>query len=265
MYLIDTADRRSIRVTKRNTRKYLSEAELRKLLSYVKGQADHARKKGASRAVVDELITQLLARAGLRPNEICSLKIEDLPLHNGEDTLWIRNKTGDILRKVEIVMDVSVLLKRFVRFYRKGAGQTDYLLVSERDNPFQYMNIYSKVHKIAKKSGIGNLSPATLRHTFMVHLYKAEQDLRYVQEQTGYDNLRTVAMYVNDQKKATKRNDAGPVKQAKIMSKSRDSEPIKICEACGSKIAANNGKRIESGQFLCNECLKYFQSGFVTR
>jgi integrase len=235
-------------VTKRNTRKHLSEAELRKLLSYVKGQADQARRKGASRAVVDELIIQLLARAGLRPNEVCALKIEDLPLHNGEDTLWIRNETGDILRKVEISTDV----------YRKGAGQTDYLLVSERGNPFQYMNIYSKVHKIAEKSGIGNLSPTTLRYTFMVELHKAEQDLRYVQEQTGYDNLRTVAMYVNNQEKSTVKSDAGSVKDTKIMSKCKDSEPKKLCEACGTKIAANNGKRIESGQFLCKDCLLYF-------
>ena len=47
-------------MTKGNTQKYLSEAEFRKLLSYVKGRADLARRKGASRAVVDELIILLL-------------------------------------------------------------------------------------------------------------------------------------------------------------------------------------------------------------
>jgi len=245
-------------VTKRNTRKYLSEWEFQKLLSYVKGQADKARKKGASRAVVDELITQLLAKAGLRPNEICALKIEDLPLHNGEDTLWIRNETGDILRKVEIAKDVCELLKKFIRFYKNVADKTDYLLLSERGIPFQYMNIYSKVHKIAEKSGIGNLSPATLRHTFMVQLYKAEQDLRYVQEQTGYNSLRTAAMYVNNQNKITKRVGARFINPPQNKHKLRDAEPKKICEACGSKITSKNYKRIESGQLLCNECLKYF-------
>jgi len=255
------ANRRSVRVTKGNTRKYLSEAEFRKLLLYVKGRADLARRKGASRAVVDELIIILLARAGLRPNEVCALKIEDLPLNNGEDTLWIRNETGDIHRKVEIATDISEFMARFVRFYRNGAEQTDYLLVSERGNSFGYMNIYSKLRKMAEKSGIGKLSPVALRHTFMVRLFETEQDLRYVQEQTGYNSLRTVAMHVaigDDQKKVTKRSGAGSIKQTRIRHKRRDSEPIKICEACGTKIAGSSGKRIESGQFLCNECLRYF-------
>lgn len=245
-------------MTKGNTRKYVSEVDLQKLLSYVKGRADLARRRGASRAVVDELIILLLARAGLRANEVCALKIEDLPLNNGEDTLWIRNEKGDILRKVEITTDISELLARFVRFYRNGAKQTEYLLASERGNPFGYMNIYSKVRKMAEKSGIGKLSPVTLRHTFMVRLFETEQDLRYVQEQTGYNSLRTVAMHVDDQKEATKRGCAGFIKQARIRHKHRDSESMKICEACGTKITENSGKRIDSGQFLCHECLRYF-------
>jgi integrase len=246
------------KVMKRRTQKYLPETEFRKLLSYVKNRADMARRRGASRAVVDELIILLLAKAGLRPNELCALKIKDLPLKNGEDALWIRNQTGNILRKVKIANDISELLARFVRFYRNGAGQSDYLLENERGNPFEYMNIYSKIRKIAEKSGIEKLSPITLRHTFMVQLFKTEQDLRYVQDQTGYNSLRTVAMYVDDQKKSAERSSAGSVKQTKIKRKRRDSEPKKICEACGAKIAGNSGKRIESGQFLCDECLSYF-------
>jgi integrase len=245
-------------VTKGNTQKYLSKAEFRKLLSYVKGRADLARRRGTSRAVVDELIILLLARAGLRPNEVCALKIEDLPKKNGEETLWIRNENGGILRKVEIATDIAEFLAKFVRFYRNAADRTDYLLISERGNPFGYMNIYSKVCKIAEKSGIGKLSPITLRHTFTARLFEKKQDLRYVREQTGYNSLRTIAMYVDDRKKDTERDSNRYLKQTKIRQKRRDSEPMKICEACGTKIARNSGKRIESGQFLCNECLRYF-------
>ena len=242
---------------KRNTQKYLSEAEFRKLLSYVKNQADIARRRGASRAVIDELIILLLAGAGLRASELCALKIKDLPLKNGEDALWIRNQTGDILRKVEITNDVSELLARFVRLYRNGVCRSDYLLENERGNPFGYMNIYNKVRKIAEKSGIKKLSPITLRHTFLVQLYKTEQDLRYVQEQTGYNNLRTVATYVaGNNKKATKRSGDGSATRTKH--KRKDTKPMKICEACGTKISINNGKRIDSGQFLCSKCLRYF-------
>ena len=68
----------------------------------------------------------------------------------------------------------------------------------------------------------------------MVQLFKTEQDLRYVQEQTGYNSLRTVALYVDDQKKAIDRNDAGFKNQTNIKKKPKESEPSKTCEACGT-------------------------------
>jgi hypothetical protein len=120
------------------------------------------------------------------------------------------------------------------------------------------MNIYCKVRKIAEKSGIEKLSPITLRHTFIVQLFKTEQDLRYVQEQTGYNSLRTVAMHVDDHKVVIKRGGSGSVKQTKVRYKHNESKPMKMCEACGTKISINNGKRIDSGQFLCSKCLRYF-------
>ena len=250
-------------MAKRNTHKYLSKAEFRKLLSYVKGQADLARKKGSSRAVVDELIILLLARAGLRSNELCALKIEDLPLRNGEETLWIRDETGDILRKVGISRDIAELLARFVRLYRNGAKQTDYLLESERGNPFGYMNLYSKVRRIAEKAGIGKLSLVTLRHTYMMRLYQAEQDLRYVQEQTGYNSRRTIAKYVTSnvsKKKTLEKSSADLTGQESTEQISRYSVSKQTCEACGAKISKGKGKRIDSGQLLCRDCLMFFRT-----
>jgi integrase len=257
------ADRRNGMVTNENRSKFLSDAELGILLSYVKSQADLARKRGTTRAVVDELIVLLLARAGLRPNEVCALKIEDLPAIHGEKTVWIRDTTGEIIRKVDIDSDMTESLARFVRLYRKGTEQEDFLLESERGNRFGYMSVYSKVRRIGEEAGVGKLSPATLRHTYMVRLYEAEQDLRYVQEQTGYASRRTVARYVTiagDQKKTVGRGSIESTGEGPIERKGRDSELTQTCEGCGAKIATGGGDRIESGQLLCPQCLKYFRT-----
>jgi hypothetical protein len=48
--------------------------------------------------------------------------------------------------------------------------------------------------------------------------------------------------------------------QSPIEQISRDSEPKQTCEACGAKIATEDGKRIDSGQFLCHKCLKFFST-----
>ncbi len=97
----------------------------------------------------------------------------------------------------------------------------------------------------------------------MVRLFEVEQDLRYVQEQTGYASRRTIAKYVTiggDQKKTMEGGSADLAEQATTEQIGRDSELTQTCDACGAKVAAGSGKRIESGQFLCDECLKYFHT-----
>jgi site-specific recombinase XerC len=241
--------------------KCLLPTELQMLLSYVKSQADSARERGTMRAIVDELVVLLLTRAGLRANEISALKLEDLPTGHGENSLWIRNVKGKVLRKVDISEDFARLLTRFVRLYRKGAKKNDSLLETERGNPFGYMSLYSKVRRIGEQAGIGKLNPNILRYTYIVRLYEEVQDLRYVQEQTGYTSRRTLAKYLRkDSRKnmSSKKVDTKLTKQGSVKQKSRLLGPAEICEACGTTTA--HGRRIESGQFICHECLKYFSA-----
>jgi len=80
----------------RNGIEHLSSAELGALLSHIRSRADSARKKGTTRAVVDELIILLLVRAGLRPNELCSLKIGDLYWTKGQMALQVRAQTATL-------------------------------------------------------------------------------------------------------------------------------------------------------------------------
>ena len=244
--------------------KFLSEAELQKLLSYVKKQADLARERGTTRAIVDEMIVLLLARVGLRANEIRSLKIEDLPTHNGEKTLRIRNTLGKVLRIVDISEDISQTLTRFVKLYRKGAKKKDSLLETERGNPFGYMSLYNKVSRIGEQAGIGKITPAILQHTYMVRLYEKEQDLRYVQEQTGYLSRRTLAKYLmkgRGKRTTLKRGSVEVTSQESTEHKGRHMEPMWTCEACGAECVKSDGRKIESGQYLCRKCLGYFHTG----
>jgi integrase/recombinase XerD len=222
-------------------RKFLSEEEFHNLLSYVKEQADFARKKGASRAVIDEIIINMLLIGGLRAKELCSLRIRDIPVIHGENSIWIRNSDEQVIRKILITEEFIDLLKRFVTIYKKKANQQEFLLQSERGNPFSYFSLYCKIKRIEANSGIGPLSPAVLRHTYVIRLYNTEQDLRYVQDQAGYTSYRSIAPYLNSD-----RDD-------------KEVEVPQICEACSAKIVPSCGKRIESGQFLCQDCLKYFR------
>ena len=187
--------------------KYLPDARLKRLLQFVKKQADLARETGATRAVVDELIVLLLAGTGIRPKEFCNLRIRDFHLQNGEDTLCIPDANGNSVRQIDISPETVGHLRRFVKLYRKDAKPSDPLLISERGNQFTYMSLYSKIKKVGQKAEIGKLHPYMLRRTFMVKLYDAQHDLRLVQHQAGHANLKTTAMYAKTGNDYGRQND----------------------------------------------------------
>lgn len=116
--------------------KYLTDSQLRRLRKYVKDMADLARQRGSTRAIIDELIVELLINTGLRASELCDLNIEDLPVSHGKDSILIRNGKGRVTRTIDIPQSLQKRLERFVKLYRKGArpkgppvckcqGQTD--------------------------------------------------------------------------------------------------------------------------------------------
>ena len=193
--------RKRARRTKARTRgglspdKYLSQAQQRQFLSYVKAQADLGRARGSKRALVDELICQLLIEAGLRADEVCSLRIKDLPVCHGKDSIWIQNGKGSVSRAVEIPQKLTRAIKRFCRACRKEVDLEDPLFVSSKGKPICYMTLYQKIRRIGERSGVGKLHPHMLRHTYATRLYAVEKDLLFVSDQLGHSNVSTTHIY----------------------------------------------------------------------
>ena len=244
---------------------FLSEAQLKELLAYVKEEANLAREKGSTRPVVDELIILLLVSTGLRASELCSLNIADLPPSHEENAIWVRSAQGNVTRSIEVSPEITNCIARFVRLYREGAEPDEPLLVSERGRRLIYMSLYSKVKRIGEKAGIGKLHPHMLRRTHMVRLYNAERDLRFVQKQVGHASRKTTAIYVRtstdrgQEVKTVDTTDSSAGKSAndpngQIIATDRTSQ-VEICEVCGKSIPAEVGTRIDSGQMLCADCL----------
>ena len=250
--------------SERTSMQLLSEAELESLLRYVKSKADLARQRGASRAIIDELIVILLANAGLRPNELCNLNIADLPLSHGQNALRIRDANGNVTRQIDVNPNIAAYLARFVKLYREGAEPDEPLLINEWGSRFSYMSLYSKIKNIGRKAGIGRLHPHMLRRTWLVKLYSAEQDLRLVQKQAGHASIKTTAGYVKttlDHERQIKTTDDADSSALDFLDTSLEAEKqISKCEACGRSVFEHAAKKIDSGQILCPDCLKYFRN-----
>ena len=266
--------------------RYLSEAELEKLLSHVQRKADVARQRGAMRAVIDEALVLLLVNAGLRVTELCKLNIGDLTIGRGKNIIRVRDASPNASRAVEVMGEIAEHLRRFLRLCRKGAKADEPFFVSERGRRFGYMSLYSKVKRIGKQAKIPDLYPSVLRATYVVRLYSSQQDLRFVQRQAGHASYRTTALYAvagNRRDEPDKAPDAaahetathetmtesgGSVRKVTVREQAerrpvenresvrfRSAEERENCEACGKCIGAAGGTKIDSGQILCPDCL----------
>lgn len=261
--------------------KSLSNNQLQTLLQYVKKRADEASLKGTTRAIVDELIVLLLVNTGLQSSELCNLRIADLPIENNENAITVRDANGEIVRTVDIDSKMSECLERFVRLYRKAANPNEHLIINERCKPISYMSVYSKVRRIGEKAKIGKLHPHMLRCTYLVRLFFNKKHLRYVQEQAGHSNKKITALYAkmaidllkdeetsdnvsssvqetdvsHDEPIPAERSSQKTIKQKESYHLD-ESQKITTCEACNNPILAVNGTKIDSGQILCDDCLK---------
>lgn len=177
--------------------KYLTDEQLRKLRQYVKDQADLARVRGSSRAVIDELIVEIVVNSGLRAQELCDLTIADTPFNHGKDVLWVQNGKGGKSREVPIPSHLSKRIKNFVRSRRTNANQNETLLANYEGAPLHYRTLYEKIRRLTKQAGCGAKHPHVLRHTYAMRLYALERDLRLVQRLLGHARSTTTEIYAD--------------------------------------------------------------------
>ena len=261
--------------------RYLSDAELEKLLLYIREKADLARRRGTARAVIDEVIVLLLLNTGLRPSELCNLTIADLITEHGRNAIIVRDASGNASRAVDVTGNIAEHVRRFARLYRRKAKPGDPLLLSERGTRFGYMSLYNKVRRIGESAKVGNLHPGVLRATCLVRLYNSRQDLWFVQQQAGHASPRTTAIYAtagsnshsqvmppdradskttekthrsSRQAVTKKRTAERSVKQRETVSVKHIQQTEK-CEACDKPIGDRGGTKIDSGQVLCASCI----------
>ena len=167
--------------------------------------ADLARQRGSKRAVIDELIVELLCNSGMRVSELCNLTMGDLPVKHGKGCIWIRDGKGGVQRTIDISDRLQKRLCRFIKLYCKKTKDTSFLLMNERGNRMNYISIYSKVKRIGEQAGIGKLHPHMLRHTYLTRLYNVEHDLRFVQDQAGHASPTTTAIYAKTDNESRRR------------------------------------------------------------
>ncbi|MBT3635021.1 MAG: phage integrase family protein [Candidatus Marinimicrobia bacterium] len=175
--------------------KYLNCEEEKAIRKTALDLAIIARSRGNQIDVRNHLIIEVALGTGLRVSELSNLKIEDLHLGKGQNTLIVRNGKGGKDRVIGFNSKLKSLILDYLD-YRVSCSQ--YLFHSERGEKMTRFGIGRVFKTIAEKTDVvaPHHSIHSLRHTYATNLYKASgYNLRLVQKQLGHSSIMTTSVY----------------------------------------------------------------------
>jgi integrase/recombinase XerD len=174
--------------------KYLHPDEVKKLRTSIHANALLAKSKGRQMDLRAMVIIELGLSTGLRVGEMSKLKVEDLQLKRGQNSLIVRSGKGGKTRVVQFGVNLKNII---LEYLEHRSTDSEYLFASERQK-FMSVSALQKVFKKAsKKAGLPTrYSIHALRHTFCTMLYKASgYNLRLVSLMAGHSSPNTTAVY----------------------------------------------------------------------
>ena len=173
--------------------KFMSEDEVKALRKTLEAAVIIAKSKAHQGPVRDQCIIELALGSGLRVSELAALKIEDIDLKRGGNTLIVRHGKGDKLRQVKFSSRLKTLIQDYLDY---RTSDSPYLFTSERQDHMFPTAIQKVFKKWAKKAGLpSRYSIHSCRHYYATMLLKASKNLRLVQVQLGHASASTSEIY----------------------------------------------------------------------
>ena len=176
--------------------KYLTPDETTRLRKVCKEAALAARARGVQAPVRDRLIIEVAIGTGLRVSELSNLKLEDLFLKKGQNSLIVRRGKGGKNRVVQYNAQLKDLIVEYLAY---RPSDSPYLFPSKHGEQITASGIQQVFKKWAGKASLpSRYSIHSLRHTYAVRLYKASgYNLRLVQKQLGHSSVATTQVYAD--------------------------------------------------------------------
>lgn len=168
--------------------RYLREEEAERLLS--------APDVGTDEGVRDRALMELLYATGLRVSELVGLRVGDVDLEGA--LLECRGK-GSKQRRVPFGRSAGRWLAEYMRVRRKLCGESEpaNLFVQAGGRPLTRQWVWARLRTYAEASGLKDLTPHGLRHSFATHLLQRGADSRSVQALLGHSDIGTTQIYTH--------------------------------------------------------------------
>lgn len=166
-------------------------------LSEIYHQCKHAKtayqRKNALR---NAAVIELLFATGIRISELCSLRPNDVNLHDG--TVLIFGK-GSKERIVQIGnSDVLQILSDYRDCFLPEIHSCNYFFVNQNADRLSEQSVRRMIKKYSSLASIDlHITPHMFRHTFATSLLEADVDIRYIQEMLGHSSIHITEIYTH--------------------------------------------------------------------
>jgi len=142
----------------------------------------------------DRAILEVLYAAGLRVSELVALKHSDLDFNSGLVACFGK---GSKERRVPMGKSAIQWLQKYASS-KAGFGKSNApQFFLHRGKPLTRQFVWSICQKYARRAGIKETSPHTLRHSFATHLLQNGADSRSVQALLGHSDISTTQIYTH--------------------------------------------------------------------
>lgn len=138
-------------------------------------------------------IVHLMLDAGLRANEVCILRLQDVNFDN--KYIRIRGK-GAKERLVPMARNLRKYMYEYVYLHRKLVG-TDIFFGGKDDQVFTSDGLKSLFARMRRKTGIERLHPHLLRHTFATCFVLGGGSVEMLRILLGHESISTTQMYMH--------------------------------------------------------------------
>jgi len=181
-----------LRRTKRTQPKALTKNDIHKLLS-VTSHSSHGTKQR------NYAIIQLLLQTGIRVGEMVNLEIRDLTLYDRSGEIRVVNAKGGKERTIPLNSSARKALRNYLE--RRNLEEGGAVFFSKQNRKMTVRAVQKVINSLAGKSGIKNMSPHTLRHTFAINYLRSNPEcLVELSALLGHESLDTTSIYTTASK-----------------------------------------------------------------
>lgn len=160
------------------------------------GRAAQRTQCQASASIRDIAVLELIFASGVRVSELCSLRIADINLEQGDVRIYGKGSKERMIQLTNI--EVLQALRRYFDTFQKDISETGYFFVNRLHQRLSEQSVRFMINKYVKMAGItGHITPHMFRHSVATLLLEEDVDIRYIQALLGHSSIVTTQIYTH--------------------------------------------------------------------